>query len=93
MTFARSVSGELALAYLPDNDGIVSEAAVIPRVTRVRWFNPRTGGFVAVAPVAPVTKRMAFLRPARGEWVLVLQAQSAQTSSSTAPAPSQIAIP
>ena len=54
MAASRSPTGDLLVAYLPDNAEIVLDLTTAPAVLVGRWFNPVTGSSVAQSgPIAP----------------------------------------
>lgn len=61
---SRSASGDLLVAYLPDNPEIVVDLSAAPAGMTGRWYNPITGKFVAMSDAlslpAPAT---TFHRP------------------------------
>jgi hypothetical protein len=79
MVLAKSASGDLAVAYLPDISAITIEMSSFPAALRWRWFNPRTGDTQEGQGSASNTRSKTFERPAGWEdAVLVLQQASAK---------------
>ena len=72
MVLARSAAGDLAVAYLPDNDEItLNLKSLSPKLTG-NWFNPRTGEYAGIrGPIGNETSK-TFSRPGPGDWVLLL---------------------
>lgn len=73
MVLAKSVSGDLAVAYLPDNEAIAIDVSGVPKPLRARWFDPVKGQYLPVAnPVGNQgTQRLA--PPGSGDWVLLME--------------------
>ncbi len=72
MAFAQTSAGDLAVAYLPDNEELQLDLAGLPTPMLGRWFNPKNGTFSELQ-VRPNSAEMATIRrPAPGDWVLVL---------------------
>jgi hypothetical protein len=75
MVLARTAAGDLAVAYLPDNEAIEVDLSVLTAPLAARWFDPASGRY------APATDRIEngtthrLVPPARGDWVLLLQRQ------------------
>jgi hypothetical protein len=42
MVLAKSATGDLAVAYLPDNPHITIDMTAFPAAMMARWFNPLT---------------------------------------------------
>lgn len=72
MTFAHSAGGDLAVAYLPDNDAIELDLAGFPAKLRARWFNPASGEHADARPPVPVAGTHTFRRPAGWEDAVLL---------------------
>lgn len=60
---ARSASGDLAVAYLPDNAEITVDMTPFPAPMQADWFDPRTGVYQAIPEPVPVTRRHMFAPP------------------------------
>jgi hypothetical protein len=73
MVLAKTGAGDLAVAYLPDNEAIEIDMSAFPAPLRGRWFDPVHGGYTTIA--GPIenqgTRRLA--PPVQGDWVLLLQ--------------------
>jgi len=73
MVLARSAAGDLAVAYLPDNEAIEVNMSQFPAPLAGRWFDPVRGRYT------PLPDRVAnqgihrFTPPANGDWVLLLE--------------------
>jgi hypothetical protein len=73
MVLASSATGDLAVAYLPDNDAIELDVSVFPSPLAARWFDPVNGRYTSVAGRIENGGAHRFARPANGDWVLLLQ--------------------
>jgi len=73
MVLARSAAGDLAVAYLPDNEAIEVDLSGFPAPLRGQWFEPVQGTYTAIAGVVRNGGTERFARPAEGDWVLLLQ--------------------
>jgi hypothetical protein len=77
MALAKSASGDLAVAYLPDNAEITVNMKAFLAPMRVRWFNPMTGEYQVVWDTISVTDRHTFARPSGWQdAVLVLRKET-----------------
>jgi hypothetical protein len=73
MVLARTAEGDLAVAYLPDNEAIEVDMSGFPFPLSARWFDPVHGRYAAIdGRVA--TGRQRFTPPGKRDWVLLLQA-------------------
>jgi hypothetical protein len=72
MPLAKSASGDLAVAYLPDNAEITVNMQAFPAPMQARWFNPITGEYQAVTGTIAVADRHTFARPAGWQDALLL---------------------
>lgn len=78
MVLAKSASGDLAVAYLPDNAQITVDMTGFPVSMQAAWFNPLSGGYQPVYRAISTTGRRAFVRPSGWQdAILVLRKQSA----------------
>ena len=73
IVLARSAIGDLAVAYLPDNEGIEIDMSTFPAPLMVRWFDPVKGRYTSVAEAIASKGTHRFAAPAKGDWVLLLQ--------------------
>jgi len=73
MVLAKSAAGDLAVAYLPDNDAIEVDLSAFPASLAARWFDPVHGRYAPEAPTTQDDGTPRFLRPSEGDWVLLLQ--------------------
>jgi hypothetical protein len=70
---AKTAGGDLAVAYLPDEEAIEVDLSSFPAPLTGRWFDPVHGQYT------PLPNRIAnqgiqrFTTPAQGDWVLLLQ--------------------
>jgi len=73
MVLAKSAAGDLAVAYLPNNDAVEIDVYVFPAPLRASWFNPVDGRYTSIT--GPIENRGThrFTPPAKGDWVLLLQ--------------------
>jgi hypothetical protein len=71
MALARSAAGDLAVAYLPDNDAIEIAASAFARPTPARWFDPVRGRYTPAAGAVTDDGTRRFTPPAKGDWVLL----------------------
>jgi Protein of unknown function (DUF4038)/Domain of unknown function (DUF5060)/Putative collagen-binding domain of a collagenase/Beta-galactosidase len=76
MVLAKTGAGDLAVAYLPNNDEIDIDLSAFPAPLRARWFDPRHGDYTPL-PDLIANKGIARLSPpAKGDWVLLLQKEA-----------------
>jgi hypothetical protein len=73
MVLAKSGTGDLAVAYLPDNEAIEVDLSHFPAPITSRWFDPVTGRYTPLTNVIANQGIHRFAPPARGDWVLLLQ--------------------
>jgi len=74
MVLAKSANGDLAVAYLPNNDEIQIDMSAFPSPMRGRWFNPTNGVYSAVSQLIINTGTQTVVTPGAGDWVLRLNA-------------------
>jgi hypothetical protein len=72
MVLARSAAGDLAVAYLPDNDALEVDMSAFPSPLAARWFDPVRGRYTAGASRIENQGVHRFAPPAKGDWVLLL---------------------
>ena len=72
LVLAKSATGDLAVAYLPDNPAITIETSSFPAAVRWRWFNPKTGDTQEGQGSASNTGSKSFGRPAGWEDALLV---------------------
>lgn len=63
MVASRSESGDLLVAYLPDNDEITLDLRSLSSGLKARWFNPITGNSLALHDPLPLSERVTLRRP------------------------------
>ena len=49
MVLAKSAAGDLAVAYLPENDGLEVDVSAFPAPLASRWFDPVRGRYTSIA--------------------------------------------
>ena len=78
MVFAKSESGEVGVAYLPDNSSIQLDLTAFPLKLRGKWFNPVDNSYTKIDELIPNTGVYTFNVP-RAEhgtdWILLLQSE------------------
>jgi Protein of unknown function (DUF4038)/Domain of unknown function (DUF5060)/Putative collagen-binding domain of a collagenase len=72
MVLARAREGDLAVAYLPDNETIAIDMAAFPAAMSARWFDPVRNTFTGAGGPVRNEGTHVFSRPAPGDWVLLL---------------------
>jgi hypothetical protein len=73
---AKTAAGDLAVAYLPDNEAIEIDMSAFPAPLQLRWFNPRRGGYTAIAGRIRNQGSRRLSPPSKGDWVLLLESAS-----------------
>jgi len=81
MALAKSASGALAVAYLPDNPAIQIDMNAFPTPMKATWFNCATGIYTTGPADVTNSGTRTLNRPASGDWALVLQSVSDSGSS------------
>ena len=76
MVLAKSATGDLAVAYLPDNPAITIEMSSFPPAISWRWFNPATGDALAGQGSTDRAGQKTFERPAGWEDALLALRQA-----------------
>lgn len=76
MVLAKTAAGDLAVAYLPDNECIEIDLSTLSEPLAVRWFDPVHGHFDRTTHRAKNAGVERFTAPSKGEWVLLLQRES-----------------
>lgn len=74
MVLAKTARGDLAVAYLPDNDAIEVDLSGFAGPISARWFDPVRGRTTRVPGRIANGGVHRFEPPARGDWVLLLTA-------------------
>ncbi|MBN1675748.1 MAG: DUF4038 domain-containing protein [Kiritimatiellae bacterium] len=73
MALAKTPDGDLAVAYLPDNEKVDIDMTAFPMPMLGRWYNPASGDYTEIG-LTPNNGVRSFVRPAAGDWVLLLTA-------------------
>ena len=73
MVLARSAAGDLAVAYLPDNEAIELDMSAFPSALTARWFDPVSGRYTSLSGSVEDKAVHRFAPPAKGDWVLLLR--------------------
>jgi len=73
MVLAKAAAGDLAVAYLPNNEAIEIDVSAFPTPVRGRWFDPARGGYTEIAHHVENQGTSRLSPPAPGDWVLLLQ--------------------
>lgn len=76
MVLAKTATGDLAVAYLPDSDSIEVDLSTPSAPLAVRWFDPVRGRFDPATHHAKHAGIEHFTPPSKGEWVLLLQKEA-----------------
>jgi hypothetical protein len=69
---AKTESGEWAVVYLPDNDGVWIDAKAFGGPIEGVCFDPRTGKFSQTLDAPPDSQKHLFKAPGPGDWLLVI---------------------
>ena len=80
MVLAKFGSGDLAVAYLPDNETIELDLSHFPTPLTGRWFDPVRGRYTPLPDRITNRGTTRFKPPAKGDWVLLLQKRSGSSS-------------
>jgi hypothetical protein len=73
IVLAKSAAGDLAVAYLPNNDAVEVDVSAFPAPLAARWFDPRLGRYTPVDGQIENKGTHRFTPPAQEDWVLLLQ--------------------
>ena len=73
MVLARTTAGDLAVAYLPDNEAIEVDLSPFPGPLAAQWFDPVRGRYTPQSGLIENRGTQRFVPPAKGDWVLLLQ--------------------
>jgi hypothetical protein len=73
MVLAKSAAGDLAVAYLPNNEAIEIDVSVFPASLRGRWFDPVSGHSISIDDRIENKGICRLIPPTEGDWVLLLQ--------------------
>ena len=74
MVLAKTAKGDLAVAYLPDNEAIEVDTSGLLHPLTARWFDPVHGRYIAIDGRVEKPSRHRFTPPSQQDWVLLLQA-------------------
>lgn len=75
MVLAKTPQGDLAVAYLPDNDAIEIDVSGFPLALAARWFNPVNNQFIKIESRIANKGSHRFTPPKKGDWVLELSVE------------------
>jgi len=75
IVLAKSARGDLAVAYLPDNDALEIDMSGFPKPLTVRWFDPVHGRYTGEPATIENKGNRRFAPPEKGDWVLLLQSK------------------
>ena len=75
MALAKSNTGGLAVAYLPDNNSIQINMGRFPAGMTGKWFNPTNNQYTDIAGTIPNSGTYTFNRPSTGDWLLLLNSK------------------
>ncbi len=78
MVLAKTAAGDLAVAYLPDNEAIELDGSAIPTPLRSRWFDPVGGRYLPASERDQGQSTRRFAPPRKGDWVLLLERERKQ---------------
>lgn len=70
---ARTTAGDLAVAYLPDNEAIEVDLSPFPGPLAAQWFDPVRGRYTPQSGLIGNRGTQRLVPPAKGDWVLLLQ--------------------
>jgi hypothetical protein len=73
MVLAKTSAGDLAVAYLPDNEAIEIDVSAFPTPLQARWFDPVQGRYTAIPDRIENKGIRRLSPPGQGDWVLLLQ--------------------
>jgi len=73
MVLAKSAAGDLAVAYLPNNDAVEINVSVFPGPLRASWFNPVDGRYTSIPGRIENRGTHCFTPSAKADWVLLLK--------------------
>jgi len=76
MVVSKTGTGDLLLAYLPDNPSIELDLSSLPALKIVRWFNPVTGRYDTENQSVNPGKSVYFTRPEGWEDALLILTKS-----------------
>jgi hypothetical protein len=73
MVLARTVAGDLAVAYLPGDGAIEVDMTRLAPSLAGRWFDPVRGRYTPIAGSIENEGIRRFVPLAKGDWVLILE--------------------
>jgi len=73
MVLAKTAAGDLAVAYLPNNEAIEIDVSVFPTPFKGRWFDPVQGKYTPISDRIENKGARRLSPPAKGDWVLLLE--------------------
>ena len=73
MVLAKTAAGDLAVAYLPNNEAIEIDVSAFGAPLRGRWFDPIQGGYTRIPDRIDNKGPRRLSPPAKGDWVLLLE--------------------
>lgn len=73
MVLAKTTAGDLAVAYLPDNEAIEVDMSGFPAPLTARWFDPVQARYTSLTGSILNQGTHRFVSSAKGDWVLLLQ--------------------
>ena len=73
MVLAKTAAGDLAVAYLPNNEAIEIDVSVFPAPLKGRWFDPVQGRYTPIADRIENKGNHRLSPPAQGDWVLLFE--------------------
>ena len=73
MVLAKTAAGDLAVAYLPNNDAIEVDLSALPAPLSAQWFDPVRGRYRPLSDRIENKGTHRFTAPGKGDWVLLLR--------------------
>jgi hypothetical protein len=73
MVLAKSAAGDLAVAYLLNNEAVEIDVSAFPAPLKARWFDPVQGRYAPSADRIENKGTRRFAPPAKGDWVLLFE--------------------
>jgi hypothetical protein len=73
MVLAKTAAGDLAVAYLPNNDAVAIDVSAFPAPLKGRWFDPVQGRYTPITDRIENKGTRRFAPPAQGDWVLLFE--------------------
>jgi hypothetical protein len=73
LVLAKTAAGDLAVAYLPDNEAIEVDLSPFPVPLAARWFDPVRGRHTPIPAIIENRDARRFVPPGNGDCVLLLQ--------------------